>query len=193
MKTIVNAIILVLLWCVNIFNGTGLDAVYHITQNTKTIVIVVTVLYFILDNVNGNRLLVGQREFIIYGGMFCSFELSVFIAGFGFQAINYLWMFCLVYLISCMTLDDNTFLLSSLMCGIGGIGILYIYNNSSILSGWNENSIAMIGMDSFLLMLISLCFVKSIVKKIFLLCLSCMYIIFILPTDSRSSILFVVM
>ena len=39
MKTIVNAIILVLLWCVNIFNGTGLDAVYHITQNTKTIVI----------------------------------------------------------------------------------------------------------------------------------------------------------
>lgn len=192
METIVNTIILVLLWCINIFNGTGLDSAYHITQNTKNIVIIISILCFLIKEVNGRRLLVGKREFIIYGGMFCSFELSVFIAGFGFQAINYLWMFCLIYLISCMTLDDNTFLLSSLMCGIGGIGILYIYNNSSILSGWNENSIAMIGMDSFLLMLISLCFVKSIVKKIFLLCLSYIYIIFILPTDSRSSILFVV-
>lgn len=191
MKTIINTAILVLLWCVNIFNGTGLDSVYHVTQNTKTVVLIASIACFLIKNANGNRLLVQKNDFFTFGVMSCSFCISVYMGGYGFQAIDYLWVFCLIYLISYLSLDETAFWLTGIICGIGGLFILYIYSNSSVLSGWNDNSIAMIGMDSFLLMLISLCFVRSFFKKGVLLLLSAAYIVLILPTDSRSGILFV--
>lgn len=191
MKTIFNTTILVLLWCINIFRGTGLDTVYHVTQNAKNVILLVTLVCFLLKGRNGKKMLVLKDDFITFGIMICSFFLSVYMAGYGIQAIDYLWVFCLVYLISRLTLDEKTFLQTGIICGIGGLFILYVYSNTSILRGWNDNSIAMIGMDSFLLMLISLCFVKSLFKKGLFLVLSATYILLILPTDSRSSILFV--
>ena len=191
MNTIINTTIFVLLWCINIFRGTGLDSVYHVTQNAQYVVLLVTIVCLFIKGSNGKRVFVQKNDFITFGIMSCSFFLSVYMAGYGFQAIDYLWVFCLVYLISQMTLDEKTFWQTGIICGIGGLFILYVFNNMSILSGWNENSIAMIGMDSFLLMLIALCFVRSFFKKGVLLLLSAAYIVFILPTDSRSGILFV--
>lgn len=191
MKTIINTSIFVLLWCINIFRGTGLDSIYHITKNTKNIVLFLVMVSVWMKGRRGKKILVKKNDFIAFGIMSCSFLYSVYMAGYGFRAIDYLWVFCLVYLIAQLSLDEKTFGQTSIICGIGGLFILYVYNNTSILSGWNDNSIAMIGMDSFLLMLIALCFVRSYFKKGLLLVLSATYILFILPTDSRSGILFV--
>lgn len=193
MNTIINTAILVLLWCINIFRGTGLDSVYHVTQRTKNVVLLVTVACFLLKGCNRTKRLARGNDIITLGIMSCSFLFSVCMAGYGFRAIDYLWVFCIIYLLSHLSMDEKVFWRTSVICGIGGLFILYVYNNTSILSGWNDNSIAMIGMDSFLIMLISLCFVKTFFKKGLFLFLSVIYILFILPTDSRSGILFVVL
>ena len=192
MNTITNTLILVLLWCINIFRGTGIDSVYHVTQNTKNVVLLATIVCFVMKVSNEKKILVQKNDFITFGTMICSFFLSVYMAGYGLQAIDYLWVFCIILLLSNLTLEEKTFWWTGIICGIGGVFILFVYNNTSILSGWNDNSIAMIGMESFLIMLISLCFVKSYLKKSALVILSTLYIVLILPTDSRSGIMFVI-
>ncbi len=193
MNAIINTAIIGLLWCVNIFRGTGLDSVYHVTERVKNIVLLGTVVCLLLKGCNRTKKVARGNEIITLVIMSCSFLFSVYMAGYGFQAIDYLWVFCVIYLLLHLSMDEKTFWLTSIICGIGGLFILYIYSNTSILSGWNDNSIAMIGMESFMLMLISLCFIKTIFKKGFFLLLSAIYILFILPTDSRSGILFVVL
>ena len=40
MRSLVYTGLLILLWIVNLFNGTGLDSVYHVTEWSRRIIIV---------------------------------------------------------------------------------------------------------------------------------------------------------
>ena len=186
MVSMFYAVIMVLLWIVNLFNGTGLDSVYHVTQNARLIVIILSIGVFLLK---GNSH-VASRDFFTFGLMIVSFCISSFMKGYGSQPIEYLWVFGLVYLLGHLELDEKAFFWTGLAYGVGGLFILFIYDYGTVLHGWNSNSIAMIGMYSFLIMLIPFFNKTSFRSKSLILITAIAFAYLINPTSSRSCILF---
>lgn len=190
MVSIFYAAIMALLWIANLFNGTGLDSVYHITEWTRRIVILLFLINVFRDYVRTRALLVDRNKFYIYGGMILVFIVSPYIHGYDAEGINYIWVFCLVYLLSKLKIDDGTMLWIGLIYGILGFAILFIFDYGTALSGWNTNSIAMLGMYSFLVLLVPFYKQQRLGNKVFLLLAAGIFSLLISPTDSRSGILF---
>ncbi|MGM9600101.1 MAG: hypothetical protein ACI3W5_00770 [Faecousia sp.] len=186
MVSMFYAAIMGLLWIVNLFNGTGLDEVYHVTQLARYAVIFLTVGVFILK---GN-FIIQRKDFTSFVFMIAVFCVSSFYNGYGFEAVEYLWVFGLVYLLSHLPFDDKAVFWTGVAYGAGGLFILYVYNYGTTLSGWNDNSIAMIGMHSFLMMLIPLSNRTSSKSKALILILGVVFAALLDSTNSRSGILF---
>ncbi len=190
MSTIFCVGIMAFLWIVNLFTGTGLDSVYHVTEYTKYAVLILCALYLIVrrGRLRGDRTY--RRGTLAIVVMILSFAVSTLLAGNGLQAFDYLWVFGVVYLLSMIGYDDRVIRWTGIIYGAAGIVTLYMYNYGTVFSGWNENSIAMLGLHSFLVMLIAF-FDKSIrSNKLIVLAATVIYMVLIWATSSRSGILF---
>ena len=192
MQSIFNIGLLTVLWIVNLFNGTGLDAVYHVTDLCKISVIILTLFSITFSFRKNGDLRTSNSNFNIYGGMVLLFLGSSYIHGYSTQALDYLWVFCLIYLVSKIEINPTVMLWTGLIYGLLGAVILYIYNYGTLLKGWNDNSIAMLGMHSFLIFIISFFNRTGTKNKIILLSAVSIFSFLILPTDSRSGILFLI-
>lgn len=190
MKSLIYTGLLILLWIVNLFNGTGLDSVYHVTDWTRRIVILLFLINVFIDHSRTHALPVDRRKFHVYGGMIILFIASPYIHGYGMQGTGYLWVFCLVYLLSKLKIDDMTMLWTGLIYGGLGFAILFIFDYGTALNGWNTNSIAMIGCHSFLIFLVPFFREQRMRNKFLLIIAAWIFSILISPTDSRSGILF---
>lgn len=190
MKSIFYTGLLLLLWVVNLFNGTGLDSAYHVTDWARRIVILWFILDVIFSSANRKILLIGRNKLYIYGGMIILFLASPCIHGYGATGIKYVWVFCLVYLLSKLKINDRTMLWTGLIYGVLGLVILFIFDYGTALKGWNENSIAMLGMHSFLVMLVPFFREHRLRNRVFLLLAAGVFYVLVFPTDSRSGILF---
>lgn len=190
MRSLVYTGLLILLWIVNLFNGTGLDSVYHVTEWSRRIIIVLFGINILWEYQKNRALVIKRRNFIIFGCMIMIFIASPYIHGLGLRGINYLWVFCLVYLLSKFKIDDATIFLIGVIYGALGFIILCIYNYGTALKGWNSNSIAMIAMHSFLVLLVPFFKEKRMRNKIILIILAVLFALLISSTDSRSGILF---
>lgn len=190
MTSVLYAVIMGLLWIVNLFNGTGLDSVLHVTDMAKLFVIMMSLLSVLFQFGQNGKHTILRNDFIAFGGMLAEFCLSAYLHGYNRQAIDYLWVFGIVYLLSKLRMDEKTFMWTGLAYGIGGAFILAVYDYGSILKGWNENSIAMIGMHSYLIMSIPLFNGTGWKNKFLLFVITLLYAVLIYPTNSRSGILF---
>ena len=192
MQSIFNIGLLTVLWIVNLFNGTGLDIVYHVTDFCKFFVILLTLFSISFTLKKNGDLRTSSSNFNIYGGMVLIFLGSSYIQGYSTQALDYLWVFCLIYLVSKIEINSTVILWTGLIYGFFGAVILYIYNFGSILKGWNENSIAMLSMHSFFIFIIPFFNNTQFRNKIILLIFTSIFSFLILPTASRSGILFLI-
>lgn len=191
MRKWINTIIVSLLWVLNLINGTGLDSAYHVTDRVRLIVLFIAVASLILKMYSDHHMLVSHNDFLVFGGMFVVFLASSLLHGKGMQAFEYLYVFLVVFLLSELKLNELDFRSIGLVFGIAGFAILFIYERMSILSGWNENSIAMIGLFSYLVFLISCYSVKGKRSKILIVITAVIVSIFLNMTNSRSCILFI--
>lgn len=181
--------ILTLLWIVNLFVGTGLDAVYHITDKARYFVYAL----FVLDLLRGKiKSRVFRKDFIAFGGMVAVFLVSALFRGKIAQPFGYLWVFILVYLLGRLRLNDFVILATGVVYGVAGIMVLVIYNFGSIFSGWNDNSIAMLGLHSFLIFLVPFFHRGSFRDKCIVAGVTFVYIFLLGATDSRGGMLFAV-
>lgn len=185
----ITVIVYTLLWIVNIFNGTGLDYTYHVTDIAKYFVVVL----FVMKLFRSKYIYVKKNEIVVYCGMVCIFLFVSYLNGYGLMGIKYLWVFCLVFLLSNLKIEEVTVKWIGMIFGILGIFMLLLYNYTSIFSGWNSNSIAMIGMHSFLVFLIPFVGCKSIIKKITFIFCVIVYAILMNNTVSRSSIIIIIL
>lgn len=190
MQTIFYIGLLTILWIVNLFNGTGLDSVYHVTNIAKIVVTVLTVFSITFSFKNKGDIRIKRSHFNIFGGMILVFMSSSIINGFTMQTLNYLWVFCIIYLISKIPISNTIMLWTGLIYGFLGAVILYIYNFGDLLKGWNENTIAMMGMHSFLILIVPFFDKNSSRSKFALIIMTIIFSFLILPTNSRSGILF---
>ena len=191
MQTLLSVGLLTMLWIINLINGTGLNEVYHITTIAQIVVMILSACMILIKVEKKRKLLVRTSDFYIFGGMTFLFLFSSYVNGNGFQAINYLWMYLLVFLIAQMSINEKVFMWTSLIYGVLGLAILVIYDYGTVLQGWNENSIAMIGMHSFLMLIVPFYNrVNSLRNKCILIIVAIMFAFLLLPTNSRSGILF---
>lgn len=184
--------ILSILWVVNLFNGTGLDAVYHVTDYAKIIILTLTAFSICFSFQKKGDIRIKRSDFNIYGGMVLVFFASSILNGYGAQAFDYLWVFCIIYLLSKIPINNTILLWTGLIYGFLGALVLYIYNFGSLLSGWNENTIAMLGMHSFLILIVPFFECTSGSSKVMLLIATALFSYLISPTNSRSGMLFLI-
>lgn len=191
MNSIIYTVIMAVLWILNLFNDTGLGQAYRTTEKARIVVILLFVIVIIF-RCKGRQFLVDKRDFIIFGGMTSIVIVVSNIKGFGNMGLHYITTFLLIYILGQIKVHSLAIKLTGLIYMLLGMSILYIYDYTTILSGWNGNTIGMIGLYSFLIFLISYYDVKRFKNKIIILVIIGIYIKLISPTDSRSSIWFAV-
>jgi len=86
--------------------------------------------------------------------------------------------------------NDFVIWLTGLIYGGAGAAVLYIYNYGSLFSGWNDNSIAMIGMHSFLVFLVPFFDRSRSRDKLIIVIGTIIYSRLMFATNSRSGVLF---
>lgn len=183
----ISICIYALLSIVNIFNGTGLDYVFHVTDWTKLIIVFLTI-FFILINRKSSIDKSGVALCIV---MAIDFGLVSFFKGYDSVGIKYMWFFALVYFLSMFEIDNEDIKKISLIYGGFGIIVLILYGFTSIFHGWNSNSIAMLGMHSYLILGVRYFQTGSKRDYIVFLALSLVYMYLLNFTYSRSCLLII--
>lgn len=189
MNSILYTGIMAVLWILNLLNDSGLGQAYQTTEKAR-IIIVVCFLALIMFGNKSNSVRVDKRNFAIFGGLVCIIFTVSYISGYGNMGFHYISVFLLIYILGQVKVRFWAIKLTGILYLIMGISILYIYDYTAILSGWNGNTIGMIGLYSFLIFLISFYDAKEIKSKIIIVFITGIYISLIGFTDSRSSILF---
>lgn len=180
------------LWIINLFNGTGLGNLYNTTEITRALLILIAI-FLILIRLKYSRILIKNMYlFASILSMIIIFTIVSVFKGYGIKSSDYFWIFMIVFIISARAISLFDIKVVSLFIGILGASILFLNNYTNIFSGWNGNTIGMIGLHSYLIFIIPFYRTKIIFEKIILLITTFLYSAFVLPTDSRSSILFAI-
>ena len=191
MSSVIYVIIMMTLWVINLLNSTGLGQEYHTTERARIIVYIITVIVVAVKYSHNRDTGVSNREFFIFGGMATYFVFESLLRNYGLIGLDYLWSFCLIYLLSHLCVNEVALKTVGIGYATGGLVILYIFSFGSSLSGWNPNSIAMIALHSFLFFVIPFYNIGGIKGRITIAVMALVYIWLINKTDSRSCMLFI--
>lgn len=186
MSAILYTIGMVALWVVNLFNGTGLGDAYNTTQLASMVVLVIAIGCLGAQALRDRDILVPRPYFFTIVPMAIIFVGVAMLNQQGLEDLEGFWVYLIVYILSKTKPSVKTLRLTAFCYGVLGLLILVIYNYMSILSGWNANSIAMIGLFSFLIFTIPFFGMKDWRSRIMVPLAGMAYVYLILPTDSRS-------
>lgn len=192
MNSIFYTIGMALLWAVNLLNGTGLGAAYRTTEYAQIVVLVVAMFCIMKRNRTEGGLFMEKRYFNTLVPMAVLFVLVSLLNGQRYLSLEYLWVFLVVYILSTAKPTVNALRLTGICYGVLGLAILWIYNYTDALKGWNPNTIAMTGFFSFLVFTIPFYGMREWRSVLMLPAVGAAYAFLIWPTDSRSCILAIV-
>ena len=177
---------MVFLWLIALLNGTGLGNAYHTTEYARILALAAAILVFTWECRTRRGWSVPKAHFLT---VFCAvllFALVSYLQGYKAVSFHYLWVFLLTYILSRTRPKKDDLYLVSLAYGGLGLAILFIYNYMTALSGWNDNSIAMIGLFSFLVFTIPYYGIRDTKSMVMLTLAGAAYVFLLWPTESRS-------
>ncbi len=193
MSTILYTGGMVLLWAINLLNGTGLGMTYHTTEYAQILALVVAVLLFIWEGRFRQGWLVPRKNFVTLICMVGLFVVVSYLNGYRLVSLDYLWVFLITYIMSrTRPSNQDLYFVGFAYAGLG-LAILFIYNYMTALSGWNDNSIAMIGLFSFLVFTIPYYGIRNVKSMIMISLVGAAYVFLLWPTDSRSCMFAIVL
>lgn len=184
---------MVLLWAIALLNGTGLGATYHTTEYARILALAVAALVFLWNARNRQGWLVPRDYFMSLVPMVLLFATVSFLQGYEKIGLECLWVFLVTYILSQTRPSHNDLYMVSTAYALLGLAILFIYNFMTALDGWNPNSIAMIGLFSFLVFTIPYYGIRNIRSMIMITLVGAAYVYLIWPTNSRSCSIAVVL
>lgn len=188
MDTIVVILLASFLWFVSLLQGTGLGNSINITENA----------HYILEAISMVIILRRYKEWKVRVDFFIS--ISIVLVSFIFLPYifhgqllgsGYLLVFLSTLILSTFKINERCIRWVAFIYGVLGIIFLVVYNQTNILAGWNENSIAMIGFFSYSVFLIGFMFSKRMKDIVLTVSVMVVYLYLLNITDSRSSMLFV--
>lgn len=188
MNTVLFTVGMCIIWVVALLNGTGIGNAYHVNEYVCYFLYIVTYLPILFVK----RSYVERRALFIYGGMAIVFVGSSYLQGHGLVGLSYLVSFALVAVVSRLNVREKAFRLTGVAFASLGVVILAIFDYGTALSGWNTNSIAMIGLFSYLIFAASVFATRMSVERLVLIAVTVIYCVLIIPTGSRSCMLSVI-
>jgi len=177
---------MVLLWAIALLNGTGLGNTYRTTEYARNLALAVAVLVFLWNTRNRRGWLVKKNYFLVLVPMVALFATISFIQGYDKAALEYLWVFLVTYIVSQTRPSHGDLYMVSIAYAVLGLAILFIWNYMTALDGWNPNSIAMIGLFSYLVFTIPFYGIRNVKSMIMISLVGAAYVFLLWPTDSRS-------
>lgn len=186
MSTILYTGGMVLLWAIALFNGTGLGMTYHTTEYAQILAVAVAIILFIWEGRFRQGWQVPRDFFLVLICMVGLFVIIPYLQGYKMVSLDYLWVFLVTYIVSCTRPSKTDLYMVSTAYAVLGLAILYIYGYMTALDGWNPNSIAMIGLFSFLVFTIPYYGVRNVRSMIMITLVGAAFVFLIWPTDSRS-------
>ncbi len=177
---------MVFLWLIALLNGTGLGNAYRTTEYARILALAVAILLLIWEGRFRKGWLVPRKHFVVLICMVGLFIVVSYVNGYQLVSLNYLWVFLITYIVSRTRPRKEDIYLVSLAYGGLGLAILFIYNYMTALSGWNDNSIAMIGLFSFLVFTIPYYGIRDVKSMIMISLAGAAYVFLLWPTESRS-------
>ena len=186
MNSVIYTGFMLFLWAVNLLNGTGLGTAYRTTEYARILLALIALL-FLLDKIRDEGgCYVQKRYFFVLLPLALIFvSVSVF-NGHGMMGIDYFWVFLVVFILYNTRPSTATLRLVGIAYAVLGLAILFIYQYTDVLKGWNPNAIAMIGLFSFLVFIIPYYGVRDFRSVVMLSLVGYAYCFLIWPTDSRS-------
>lgn len=177
---------MVLLWLINLLNGTGIGNAYRTTEYARLITFAIIALLMALRAYSNGQWRASKRYFYILLPMVALFIAMPLINGHGWVGLNYLWVFLVTYLLSQTKPTRLTMVWVGGAYAVLGLAILFIFNYMDALDGWNPNSIAMIGLFSYLVFTIPYYGAHGWKSRVILTLVGAAYVVLIWPTESRS-------
>lgn len=189
MRNLLFVFYVVLVWVLSMVNASGLGIAY----NTPAITNVLILLWFVIFvNKRVIKRAIDRNPVLALFTIISFIIFPVLIYG-SWEGLSYLMMLPMVYCFSEQKVSDKLMKISGYVVAGLGLLILYIYNTTIILSGWNDNHISMIGLFSYAYYSISLYGNMSGRKLTVGLLISLLYLILLFKTESRSSSIFIVL
>lgn len=177
---------MVLLWLINLLNGTGIGNAYRTTEYARLIAFAIIALLMCIRASRNGQWRAAKRYFYVLLPMVALFVVMPLINGHGWIGLNCLWVFLVTYLLSQTRPDRKTLIWVGAAYAVLGLAILFIFNYMDALDGWNKNTIAMIGLFSYLVFIIPYYGAHDWKSRIMLTLVGAAYVFLIWPTGSRS-------
>lgn len=180
---------MVVLWAFNLVNGTGLGETYHTTEYAQVLSVLLSAFMLWRKIRKEGICAVEKRYFYVILLLLGTFVAVSFLNGYKFMSLDYLWAFLIVFILANTRPSQKTLKLVGLCYAALGLAILFIFNYMDALDKWNPNSIAMIGLFSYLVFVIPYFGIRDLQSVLMLTLVGGAYVFLLWPTESRSCII----
>lgn len=192
MYSVFYTIVLVGLWVVNVFNGTAMGETYRTAEIATAVTLVVAVCCLAVQSVREGDLEIAPKYFYTVGALIVVTLINLYVKGYSLLDIRAYWGFLVVFILSKMRPNKTAVRMTAVCYGVLGLFFLYVYGYTDVLKGWNSNSVAMVGLFSFLVFCIPFYGMREWRSFVMMPLVGAIYVVMILPTDSRSCILMII-
>ena len=189
MKNILFVIYVVLVWVLSMVNASGLGLVYETPSKTNLLILI---WFWVVISKHKIRGILKSNSILVLCTILSFIIFPLMTAG-SFEGCSYLMMLPLVYCFSRQDVNEAAINISGYIVAGLGLFIIYVYTHTDILYGWNDNHISMIVLFSYIYFSVSLYGNLSFKKITIGLVISLLYIIMLNRTESRSSIIFILL
>lgn len=192
MSSIVYTIGMVVLWFINLFNNTGMGKLYQTTEIATMLALVIAIGLLASQALRDGDIAIKPKYFYTLVPLVLVFVGTSLFHGHRLAGLEGFWVYLLIYILSRARPSETAIRMTAIAYGGLGLFVLYVFNYTEVLKGWNSNTIAMIGLFSFLIFTIPFYGMREWRSFIAMPLLGGAYVFLIWPTDSRSCILFII-
>lgn len=179
---------MVVLWAFNLLNGTGLGNAYRTTEYAQILAVLLAA-FMMWRRIRQDGICAVEKRYfyviVLLAGTFITVSL---LNGRKLMSLNYLWAYLIVFIFANTRPSRKTLKLVGFCYAALGLAILFIFNYMDALDKWNPNSIAMIGLFSYLVFVIPYFGARDLQSILMLTLVGGAYVFMLWPTESRSCI-----
>ncbi|MDE6217770.1 MAG: O-antigen ligase family protein [Muribaculaceae bacterium] len=185
MTQLATIILTVVVWIISFVGPSGWSESIHLPEKIN-IAICVSAFIIMLRQRNEGNVISGK----LAGAIILTLIIIPFIISGKWEGASYCVALLIVYIFSHCRITTTTIRLSAIIIAGLGLVVLFIYSNGSILSGWNDNAISMVGLFSFIYFSTYLIEIKNSRSFWIWNIVTILYLQLLYHTDCRSGMLF---
>lgn len=182
LKTIIS---IILIWIISFVEPSGWAMLLHLPEKINFTLFIIAVIFFAA--IPEKRLTISRS---LFWAILSFIVIIPFLTSSTWQGASYAMAFLTTYIVSQGTITEKVIKYTSIAIAGLGLFILYIYLYGSILSGWNDNAMSMVGLFSYLYFSIFLISKRGLRSFWIWNIVTVIYLQLLFKTDCRSGMLF---